>query len=121
MNITYTDGTQATYTISFTGSAYAPATLPLTEGWENGQGTWIFVNGTQTNAWYIGAGDATYGPYEGDNFAYISNEMATQLRTLPVRHLLPISTKISLSTPTAWNSRFPSSGDAEAKARPGIG
>ena len=74
VTITYNDGTQATYTISFTGSAYAPATLPLTEGWENGQGTWIFVNGTQTNAWYIGAGDATYGPYEGDNFAYISND-----------------------------------------------
>nr|HPL23955.1 choice-of-anchor J domain-containing protein [Candidatus Cloacimonadota bacterium] len=54
-----------------------PATLPLTEGWENGQGNWIIVNGTQTNKWHIGAGDATYGPYEGNNFAYISNDEGT--------------------------------------------
>lgn len=62
------------YQIQFTGSAYQPATLPLTEGWESGQGNWSFVNGTQTNAWYIGAGDATYTPYAGSNFAYISND-----------------------------------------------
>ncbi len=74
VTVTCNDGTQATYTVSFTGSAYAPATLPLTEGWENGQGTWIIVNGTQANKWHIGAGDATYGPYEGSNFAYISND-----------------------------------------------
>ena len=77
VTVTYNNGTQATYTISFTGSAYMPATLPLTEGWENGQGNWTIVNGTQTNAWYIGAGDATYGPYEGNNFAYISNDGGT--------------------------------------------
>ena len=77
VTVTYNNGAQATYTISFTGSAYLPATLPLTEGWENGQGNWITVNGTQTNKWHIGAGDATYGPYEGDNFAYISNDEGT--------------------------------------------
>ncbi|HOR59590.1 MAG TPA: choice-of-anchor J domain-containing protein, partial [Candidatus Cloacimonadota bacterium] len=77
VTVTYNNGAQATYTISFTGSAYLPATLPLTEGWENGQGNWIIVNGTQTNKWHIGAGDATYGPYEGNNFAYISNDEGT--------------------------------------------
>ena len=74
VTVTYNDGIQATYTVSFTGSAYAPATLPLTEGWENGQGAWFFENDTEANQWHIGAGDATYGPYEGDNFAYISND-----------------------------------------------
>lgn len=74
VTVNYTSGAKETYTISFTGSAYQPATLPLTEGWESGQGNWSFVNGTQTNAWYIGAGDATYTPYAGSNFAYISND-----------------------------------------------
>ncbi len=77
VTVNYTNGTEDTYTISFTGSAYAPATLPLTEDWENGEGDWIFVNGYQANGWFVGPGDATYGPYAGDNFAYISNDDGT--------------------------------------------
>lgn len=70
VTITYDTGAKSTHTISFTGSAYEPATLPLTEGWEDGQGDWIFVNGTQTNAWHIGIA----APYQGDYSAYISND-----------------------------------------------
>ncbi|MDD3465104.1 MAG: choice-of-anchor J domain-containing protein [Candidatus Cloacimonetes bacterium] len=82
---------KAQYQIQFTGSAYAPATLPLTEGWENGQGDWFFVNGSQTNKWHIGAGDATYTPYEGNNFAYISNDggntVAYTINSTSVTHI----------------------------------
>ncbi|MCB5286880.1 MAG: choice-of-anchor D domain-containing protein, partial [Candidatus Cloacimonetes bacterium] len=47
-----------------------PATLPLTEDWEGGQGSWAIENGTQTNAWYVGIAD----PYEGTSSAYVSND-----------------------------------------------
>ncbi len=69
VTVTYTTGARTTYLINFTGSCYAPGTLPVAEGWESGAGSWIFVNGTQTNAFYIGTAD----PYEGLYSAYISN------------------------------------------------
>ena len=62
--------TREDYSITLSGSAYYPATLPLTEGWEAGQGNWTIVNDNQTNAWYVGTAD----PYEGTNSAYISND-----------------------------------------------
>ncbi|MCK9336141.1 MAG: choice-of-anchor J domain-containing protein, partial [Candidatus Cloacimonetes bacterium] len=43
--------------IALSGSGYAPASLPLTEDWESGQGDWVIANGTQTNAWFIGTAD----------------------------------------------------------------
>ncbi|MCK9349583.1 MAG: choice-of-anchor J domain-containing protein, partial [Sphaerochaeta sp.] len=59
-----------TRSIALSGSGYAPASLPLTEDWESGQGDWVIANGTQTNAWFIGTAD----PYAGANSAYISND-----------------------------------------------
>jgi hypothetical protein len=64
---------RATTTVDLTGTAYEPATLPLTEDFESGWGDWVVVNGTQTNAWYIGTAD----PYEGTYSAYISNDDGT--------------------------------------------
>ncbi len=73
VTVTYTTGARETYEIDFTGSCYTPATLPVSEGWESGAGSWIFVNGTQTNAFYVGTAD----PYEGLYSAYISNDAGT--------------------------------------------
>ncbi|MDD2228440.1 MAG: choice-of-anchor J domain-containing protein [Candidatus Cloacimonetes bacterium] len=70
VTVSYTDAASTTDTIDFTGTANAPATLPLTEDWESGQGDWVFVNGTQTNAWYVGTAD----PYAGTSSAYVSND-----------------------------------------------
>ena len=66
LNIVFT---REDYSIALSGSASGPASLPLTEGWEAGQGNWSIVNGNQTNAWYIG----TAGPHAGSKSAYISN------------------------------------------------
>lgn len=57
-------------TISLSGSAYAPASLPFTETWESGLGNWQIVNGTQTNKWYIGSVVA----HNGSNSAFVSND-----------------------------------------------
>ncbi|GAB1366915.1 hypothetical protein MASR1M36_17860 [Candidatus Cloacimonadaceae bacterium] len=57
-------------TITLTGSAYAPSSLPFTETWESGQGNWQIVNGTQANKWYIGSVVA----HAGSNSAFISND-----------------------------------------------
>jgi len=59
-----------TRTVSLSGSAYAPATLPITEGFEAGFGTWVVQNGTQVNQWTVGT--ATYNT--GTQSAYITND-----------------------------------------------
>ncbi|HOD17817.1 MAG TPA: choice-of-anchor D domain-containing protein [Candidatus Cloacimonadota bacterium] len=70
VTITYSSGERSTYVINLSGSAYAPATLPLTEGFESGWNNWIVVNGTQTNQWCVGT--ATF--HNGAQSAYISND-----------------------------------------------
>jgi len=73
VTITYGSGARSTYVINLSGSAYAPATLPLTEGFESGWNNWIVVNGTQTNKWCVGT--ATF--HNGTQSAYISNDGGT--------------------------------------------
>ena len=91
VTINYNTGAKATHTIHFTGNGYYPATLPLFEDWENGQGDWVFVNGTQTNAWHIGVGEEDYPAFAGDNFAYISNDggnsVAYTINSLSASHI----------------------------------
>ncbi|MDD2424265.1 MAG: choice-of-anchor J domain-containing protein, partial [Candidatus Cloacimonetes bacterium] len=68
-------------------TAQIPATLPLTEGWESGQGSWAFENGTETNAWYVG----TVDPFAGTASAYVSNDNgvsnAYTITTTSVAHI----------------------------------
>ncbi len=59
-----------TRTINLSGSSYEPATLPISEGFETGFGTWIVENGTQVNQWTVGT--ATFNT--GAQSAYISND-----------------------------------------------
>lgn len=75
VTIEYNSGAKQsqTRTITFTGNGYYPATLPFTENWESGQGDWVFVNDSQTNAWHIGTAD----PHQGSYSAYISNDDGT--------------------------------------------
>ncbi|HOV16738.1 MAG TPA: choice-of-anchor J domain-containing protein [Candidatus Cloacimonadota bacterium] len=54
--------------INFSGTAYEPSSLPLSEDFEGGFGNWIVANGAQTNRWNVGS--ATF--YSGNNSAYIS-------------------------------------------------
>lgn len=51
-----------------------PATLPLTEGFESGFGSWAVVNGTQLNTWFAGTAAV---PHSGTNSAFITNDGGT--------------------------------------------
>ncbi|MEJ5302013.1 MAG: fibronectin type III domain-containing protein [Bacteroidales bacterium] len=73
---------------SFTTSQ-VPATLPYTQTFEDGTGADLtFVNGTQTNKWYVGSATQNGGTYS----AYISNDGGTSnaytITTSSVVHFL---------------------------------
>ena len=52
-----------------TAAGTAPASLPYTENFENGQNGWEFGNGTQTNYWMVGSNTS----YNSSNSLYITN------------------------------------------------
>ena len=56
-----------------TAAGTAPASLPYTENFENGQNGWEFGNGTQTNYWMVGNNTS----YSSSNSLYITNNGST--------------------------------------------